>query len=401
VSWLYRNYAGTARLPSAVGIISFGLEYFKQKIVGPARLMAFGDYIKRQAILAHVSGIPVLADYRWFFVVGLMSAVTAASVNTLVGNIAGSVVLGLATTIVFFASIFLHEFAHAIAARWEELEVVEIVLHPFGGLTRFAHPPETARAEFRIAIAGPAASFLITLFFVGVAAAANAGGLDILATLLFFLALSNFLLAVFNLFPGYPLDGGRVLRAYLWKNGKDLTEATVLTGRCGQIIAVGLIILGILFVIIYDAFFIGFWAVLVGLFLYDSAKSILRDIESARSIHVGDVMELPINVDPDLNIMEFVDRILPMYGLTVFPVAKDKQLFGMLILEDLKGYERDVWNQTLVRDAMRPVTTEQFVETTATIVEANQLAASNGCGAVGVIDEAGRLVGVIILKAKK
>ena len=363
--------------------------------------MAFGDYFKRQAVLATVSGIPVLADYRWFFVVGLMSAVAAASVNSLVQNIAGSVVLGLATTLVFFASIFLHEFAHAIAARWENLEVVEIVLHPFGGLTRFVHPPETPRAEFRIAIAGPVASFLLALFFVGLMAAANAGGLDILGKLLLILALPNFLLAVFNMFPGYPLDGGRVLRAYLWKNGKDLTEATVLTGRCGQIIAVGLMILGFLFVIISEELFIGFWAAVAGLFLYDSAKSILRDIEKARTIHVGDGMELPINLDPELTIMEFVDSTLPMHQQTVFPVAKDKQLFGMLVIEDLKRYGRAVWSQTLVRDAMRPVTTEQFVETTATIAEANQLAASNGCGAVGVLDQAGRLVGIVILRTNK
>src|SRR5690349_12383041 len=113
-------------------------------------------------------------------------------------------------------------------------------------------------------------------------AAANAGGLDILAILLFLLALSNFLLAVFNLFPGYPLDGGRVLRAYLWRNGKDLTEATILTGRCGQVIAVGLILLGLVFVVFYGQYFTGFWAALAGLFLYDSAKAIIRDSESSR-----------------------------------------------------------------------------------------------------------------------
>src|SRR5215218_7015029 len=237
--------------------------------------MGSADYFKHQAVLGHVFGIPVRADYRWFFVVGLMSAITWVSVNPLVGNILGSVVLGIATTLVFFASIFFHEFAHAVAARWEKLEVVEIVLHPFGGLTRFRHPPEMPRAEFRIAIAGPAASFILTLFFLALMAAANAGGLDILGILLFLLALSNFLLAVFNMFPGYPLDGGRVLRAYLWKNGKDLTEATLLTGRCGQIIAVGLMMLGLLFVILYGQFFTGFWAVLTGLFLYDSAKSII------------------------------------------------------------------------------------------------------------------------------
>ena len=226
------------------------------------------DIFKRQVVLMHVSGIPVRADYRWFFVVLLMSVITAASINSLVENYAGSFVLGLAVTFLFFVSIFLHEFAHAVIAKMEKLEVVEIVLHPFGGLTRFRHEPETPRAEFRIAVAGPAASFIIAVVFVLLMAAANSAGVDILASLLFLLALLNFLIAVFNMFPGYPLDGGRVLRAYLWRNGKDLNEATILTGRCGQVIGVGLMVLGIFIVIARAEFFTGFWAILVGLFLF-------------------------------------------------------------------------------------------------------------------------------------
>lgn len=357
--------------------------------------MGFADTFKRQAVLGRISGIPVRADYRWFFVVVLMSAITAASVDPLVGNMAGSIALGFATTLVFFASIFFHEYAHAFAAQLEKLEVVEIILHPFGGLTRFRHPPETPRAEFRIAIAGPVASFLLTLAFVGLMAAANAAGLDILAILLFLLALSNFLLAVFNLFPGYPLDGGRVLRAYLWKNGKDLTEATLLTGRAGQVIAAGLIILGLAFVILYQEFFTGFWAAFTGLFLYDSAKSIIRDIEATRARHVEDVMMLPVAVDPDSSIQHVIDQLLPMHRQTVFPVARDRQLFGMLLLDDIKAVDRAEWNRRLARDAMRPVTPEQFVDVGTLIVEANALAKSNGCGAVGIIDGDGKLVGFL------
>ena len=363
--------------------------------------MGFADSFKRQALLGRISGIPVRADYRWFFVVALMSAITAASVNPLVGNIAGSIALGLGTTIVFFASIFLHEYAHAFAAQLEKLEVVEIILHPFGGLTRFRHPPETPRAEFRIAIAGPVASFLLTLLFVGLMAAANSGGLDILAMLLFLLALSNFLLAVFNMFPGYPLDGGRVLRAYLWKNGKDLTEATILTGRAGQVIAAGLIVLGLAFVMLYDEFFTGFWAVLAGLFLYDSAKSIIRESEETRARNVEDVMMLPIAVDPDMSIQQFIDQVLPMHRQIVFPVARDRQLFGMLLLEDVKSIDRAEWSRKLVRDEMRPVTPEQFVETGTLIIEAKSIAATNGCGAVGVIDVEGHLVGFIAAAGTK
>jgi Zn-dependent protease len=355
--------------------------------------MSFAETFKRQAVLAHVTGIPVRADYRWFIVVVLMSAITAASINPLVGNLAGSLVLGLVTTLLFFASIFLHEFAHAVAAKLEHLEVVEIVLHPFGGLTRFRHPPETPRAEFRIAIAGPAASFILTLAFVGLMAAANAGGMDILWRVFFLLALSNFLIAVFNLFPGYPLDGGRVLRAYLWKSGRDLTEATLLTGRAGQAIAVGLIVLGLVFVLFYQEFFTGFWAALAGLFLYDSAKSIIREIEAARATRVGDVMELAIPVDPDMSVQGFIDQILPMHRQSVFPVGRDRQFFGMLLLEDLEKLDRSDWNRTLVRNAMRPITTDHFVETTTATSAASILAKANGCGAVGVVDSDGRLVG--------
>lgn len=358
--------------------------------------MQFADYFKRQAVLLEVSGIPVRADMRWFFVVGLMSAITAVSINSYVNDIAGSIALGLGTTLVFFASIFVHEFAHAVAARLEQIDVLEIVLHPFGGLTRFRHPPETPRAEFRVAIAGPAASFILTLLFVGLMAAASAGDLDILARILFLLALSNFLLAVFNLFPGYPLDGGRVLRAYLWKSGKDLTEATILTGRCGKLIAGGLILIGLAFVVFYGSYFTGFWAVLAGVFLYDSARGIIRDIEKSREVVVDDVMLLPVSIDPSENIQSFVDRVLPMHRQTVFPVARDRQLYGMLLLEDLKKLDRSKWRQTLVRDAMRAVTPDHFVESGTIAVEARALAVANGCGAVGVIDREGRLSGFIL-----
>ena len=357
--------------------------------------MQFAEYLKRQAVLVEVAGIPVRADMRWFFVVGLMSAITAASLNTLVDNIAGSVVLGVVTTLIFFASIFVHEFAHAFAARLEKLDVLEIVLHPFGGLTRFKHPPETPRAEFRIAIAGPAASFILTLFFVGLMELANSGGLDILWTVFFLLALSNFLLAVFNLFPGYPLDGGRVLRAYLWKQGKDLTEATILTGRCGKLIAGGLIAIGLIFVVLYGAYIPGFWAVLAGIFLYDSARQIIEDVEKSGAVLVNDVMLLPRSIDPDDTVQNFIDRFLPMNRQTVFPVARDKQLYGMLVLDDLKRAERTNWRATLIRDVMRAVTTDHFVEVGKPAVAANAMAVANGCGAVAVIDDEGKLVGFI------
>jgi len=364
-------------------------------------MMRYFEFFRRQVVLMHVSGIPVRADYRWFFVLLLMSAITAVSINVLVGNFAASFVLGFVTTLVFFVSIFLHEFAHAFIARLEGMRVVEIVLHPFGGLTRFSREPETPQAEFRIAIAGPAASFLLAVVFVLLMAAANSAGVDILAILLFLLALSNFLLAVFNLFPGYPLDGGRVLRAYLWRNGKDLNEATILTGRCGQVIAVGLMVLGIFIVIGRAEFFTGFWAILTGLFLFDSAKGIIREVRESEERVVEDVMHLAVSVEPETAIQHFVDNILPMYSFAAFPVAKERQLYGFLMLEDMKKIPREEWRKVTIREIMRPITADHFVETGTPLADARELMSVNGVGALGVIDAAGNLVGFLQRTKKK
>ncbi len=356
------------------------------------------DFYKRQMVLGRVSGIPVRADVRWFLVLFLMTGITAVSIEPLVKNLAGSVVLGFLTTIGFFVSIFLHEFAHAVLARFENLQVVEIVLHPFGGLTRFAHEPRTPRAEFRIAIAGPAASFLLAVLFALLMTAASSAGMDILWTLLFLLALANFLLAVFNLFPGYPLDGGRVLRAYLWRNGKDLNEATILTGRCGQVIAAGLIVLGAFFVIARGQFFTGFWAMLTGFFLFDSARSIIGEVQSLEKRLVGDVMTLPIAIAPEAFIQHVIDQVLPMNRQAAFPVANHRQLYGILLLEDVKNVPREDWRKVAVRDVMRPIAAEHFVEAGMPLLDARELMRTNGVGALGVIDEAGNLVGFMAKK---
>ena len=362
-------------------------------------LMNFFQFFKRQLLIAHVSGILVRVDYRWFFVLALMSWVTASGIQSLTENYLTSFIFGLVTTLVFFVSIFLHELAHAVVARWESVQVVEIVLHPFGGLTRFRHAPDTARAEFRIAVAGPGASFLLALVFLGLMAAFNSLGADIMARLLFMLCLWNFLLAVFNMFPGYPLDGGRVLRAYLWRRGMNLNEATVLTGRCGQIIAAVFFVFGIVVALVQGELFNGFWSILVGLFLYDAAKSIITEVRNSEERAVEDVMQLPISVAPETDVMHFVDRILVLHRRTVFPVAKDRQLYGILSLEDLKKLPREDWAKTKIQSVMRPITPDYFVETDTPLHEARELMRENGIGALGVIDARGNLVG--FLQSKK
>jgi len=356
------------------------------------------EFLKRQILIAHVSDIPVRIDFRWFFVLALMTWITAANLSSsrLIENFAVSLVFGLLTTLVLFVSIFLHEYAHAFAARLEGVEVLEIVLHPFGGLARFRHEPDTPRAEFRIAIAGPAASFLLALVFIALMAAANALEYRVLALVFFFLALWNFLLAVFNMFPGYPLDGGRVLRAFLWRRGTDLNEATILTGRFGKIIAVALIGFGIAILLFTEGgFFTGFWTILVGVFLFDAAHGIIKQVKDFENLSVEEAMQLPVTVEPESSVQMFVDNVLPLHRRTVFLVAENKQFYGVLMLDDLKKLPPEDWRKTKIRQVMRPVAPEHFVEVKTSLADAKALMRENGIGSLGVINTRGELVGYL------
>src|SRR6476619_2923904 len=158
--------------------------------------MGMFDSIKRQFVLMHVSGIPVRADYRWLLVLLLITAVTAGGLGSRIDSTPATVIVAFFTTLVFFASVLIHELAHAVIARTEGVHVLEIVLHPFGGLARLRHEPETPRAEFRIAAAGPAASFGLAVFFILLMAAANWVGIELFRYLMLLLAIFNFLIGV-------------------------------------------------------------------------------------------------------------------------------------------------------------------------------------------------------------
>jgi CBS domain-containing protein len=196
------------------------------------------------------------------------------------------------------------------------------------------------------------------------------------------------------MFPGYPLDGGRVLRAYLWRSGKDLDEATMLTGRSGQAIAVVLVIFGLYVAVVRRDFFTGFWAMLVGVFLFDAAAGIIREVRSHQHRYVEDAMMLAITVDPASTIHEFVEQILPMHRQNLFAIARERRLHGLLLLSDLKRIGSEKWHKVTIASVMRPVSDEFFVETGTTFSDAREICRQNGLGSVAVLDAEGRLVGV-------
>jgi Zn-dependent protease len=366
----------------------------------------FGFY-KRQITVAHIFGIPVRFDYRWFVVFVLSAWLIAVNLSRggmFVGSfrlqpvgIVTAWVLGVITTLGLFLSVLVHELSHAFMGRSEGIEIEEIVLHPFGGLARLRNEPENPRAEFRIAIAGPAASFLIGVVGFVLLLPTVRAGYTIAAGILLLLSAGNLLLAIFNLFPGYPLDGGRVLRAILWHRTGDIRQATRLAGICGMLIAAILIIFGVYMVIApnFRSYFMGFWSVLVGLFLFDAAYSVVKHVEGRLQNIVREAMSAPFSIEPDVSISQLIDSILPMHRQVAFPVAHERQLHGMLSLEDLKSLPRDRWHLTRARDVMRPIAPRFFVEPTATLDYARELMKRNGIGSLAVVGKNGELVGFL------
>ena len=364
-------------------------------------------FYKRTITVARVYDIPVRIDYRWFVVFFLsvwLIAVNLARGGMWVGQIkllpvstSLAWLLGVVTTLGLFLSVFGHELSHALMGRAEGIEIEEIVLHPFGGLARLRNEPDSPRAEFRIAVAGPAASFLFAVVGFFAMFLTIVTHHTTIAGVLFLISAGNLLLAVFNLFPGYPLDGGRVLRALLWRKTGNIVDATRMAGICGMLIAAVLIIFGVYMAIApnFRSSFMGLWSVLVGVFLFDAAYSVVRQARGTTKHMVREAMSAPFSIEPDMLISHVIDSILPLHRQTTFPVAVQRQLHGILSLEDLKTLPRERWRLTRARDVMRPVAPRFFVEPTATLDYARELMKRNGIGSLAVVGSNGELVGFL------
>jgi Zn-dependent protease len=267
---------------------------------------------------------------------------------------------GIAGTVLFFASVVIHELSHSLTARALGVEVVEITLFVFGGVSRLASEAKDAWTEIKIAAVGPLASFCLAATFLTLStfAGGDPSGPTLTGEILNYLGLVNLALGVFNLLPGFPLDGGRVLRAFWWLVTGSPTRATRVATRWGVGVALFLIAYGVA-QMVWLRNLGGLWMVLLGLFLRSAASASGRDLllrsrlEGAR---VSDAMlGTASGIASDLSLERAVaDYFLPR-GLEAFPVVRDDRICGIVSLDAVRAFPVDERVNASVQAAMTPL----------------------------------------------
>jgi Zn-dependent protease/predicted transcriptional regulator len=303
---------------------------------------------------------------------------------------------GALVATIFFLSILAHEMSHAIVSNANGLPVRSITLFVFGGVANLSRDPDSAGLEFKIAIVGPLTSLALgALFAIGWAALRPfSGGI---AGISANLALINTALAVFNMLPGFPLDGGRVFRSIVWSRNNDRLAATRIASRVGEWIAYGMMALGVVYTF-FGGLFSGLWFLLIGFFLRNASSASYEQlvIETTLSgITARDVMRTDIEaVPPDTTLEQLVEEYVLRRSARCFAVVSAGEFSGLITLTDIRKVPRQEWPATSVYRAMTPATRLHSIAPSDNLARVMQLMAEHDVNQVPVV-QGTTLAGII------
>lgn len=266
--------------------------------------------------------------------------------------------MGIVATLLFFASLLAHELSHSFVARAKGIPVEGITLFIFGGVSRTRMDAQTPGDEFQIAGVGPVVSLLLAAVFGLIWYVGTNTSLSVVFTGVFaYLAVINLALAIFNMLPGFPLDGGRVFRSLLWKYTGNLKKATKIASNGGKWLSYLLIFFGIL-EMFAGAILGGLWLILIGWFLYNAAETSYEELllrTSLQGVRAQEIMTPhPETVSPDMKLQELVDRYFLSRRYHSFPVTQDGHPVGIITLNQVKDIPREEWQYCTVKDTMIP-----------------------------------------------
>lgn len=360
----------------------------------------FGKHIT----IFRVFGWDINIDSTWIFLAVLVtwSLATGVFPARIPGLTEGTYwAMGAGGAFALFASIIFHELGHALVARRHGIEIRDITLFIFGGVANMTKEPPNAKAEFRMAIAGPIASVILCVVLMGIEAllAPEEGKIPAIEVLAY-IALLNGILAVFNLLPAYPLDGGRMLRAALWSWKEDLRWATRIASNIGGAFGMTLIVLGVLF-FISGAIVGGLWWFMIGMFIRMASRASYSQIllkitfegEPVSRFMRADV----ITISPQATIRTLVEDYIYHHHYKMIPVARDGHLLGCVTTRQVKTTPQSEWDSHTVGDIMGECNDQNSIGPNEDALEAMTKMNLHDNRRLMVVDN-GELVGVITLK---
>lgn len=355
--------------------------------------------------LFKVAGVQIAIDYSWLIIFALVLwSLSAGYFPALHPDYTHTEywIVGLVATLMFFASIVTHELSHAIVANRLGQPVERISLFIFGGMAHLGHEPTSARDELKIAAAGPITSFVLGASFLAIPRVFGLNeSLSMWASVFNYLGFINFALGLFNLLPGFPLDGGRILRAVLWQRSCDFRQATARASEWGKGIAYGLIFLGAL-QIFAGSLIGGLWLIFIALFLKGAASSSYQSLvieQVLGSLQVNDLMARdPITIDADTTVASVINDHFMRHGHGGYPVIRDNRVVGLISLGQIRDCPAEERAGKPISEIMRSLDPAIVIAPAAPVSNALRQMAESDSGRLLVMEQE-RLIGLITRSA--
>jgi Zn-dependent protease len=346
--------------------------------------------------IGRVAGIDILVHWSWLVIFGLLtwSLAEGLFLHDYPSWTRGEAWLaGAVTSLVLFGCVLLHELSHSLVARRQGINVASITLFIFGGVSGLTQEPKRPGQEFLIAIVGPLTSFVLAGLF-GLGGLVLTGGIG---TAFLYLAAINAALGVFNLLPGFPLDGGRVLRALAWAREGSVVKATQLASRAGKVMAV-LLMAGGAVAAILGVFITGLWFVVIGWFLFSQADISYKQVLARKvlsHIPVRSALSSDFHaVEPGLSLSDFLSNYVLTSHQRSYPVMSGDRLVGIASLPDLRKFPREEWHDRTVSEAMTPSERLRTVAASDDLEKAAESMASADVHQLPVMED-GRFLGFV------
>ncbi len=353
---------------------------------------------RNKIILGKILGIPVALDHTWFlifFIVTWALAVSYFPHEYKNWSVLEYWIVSGVTSVLFFISILIHELGHSIVAIHYKIKVRSITLFIFGGIAEITREAKKPIEEFWIAIAGPVTSFLLALIFQFISVVFS--NIPIISALSKYLALINFILAIFNLVPGFPLDGGRVLRSIIWYFTKDLQKSTNIAAKVGRFFGFTFIVIGFIQIMAGDIGN-GIWTAFIGWFLESAAISqvLSQRIPKLLEGHtVDEAMTKSYGIVPDdMTLQELAHDEILSRARRFFIVREQGELNGLLTIHVFKDVPKSKWENTKVVDLMIPFSKIKKTEINTPLTEVLKEMDEDGVNQLPVFDE-GEVTGII------